>query len=368
MAGEQETDEHRKATSEIETTEQLHEPVSVKTEPTIEIDKNTSRHKKRNEDEAEAVDELPQEDHGGEGAAWPLGPEGGTRGGDRRRVTGGYVARPQPVHGKERLKLPVGSSPSPPGLLRRIATREAPSPARRPFSSPKQPTLVPSSVSGSPRLSSKSSYSAVPMAGLPLVGAVCGLCLGGPVVGPSSPPPGVVGRHEAGRRGGGGGESPGLRRGHRHQRAGGHRPRHPPASPQGVHRLPLHREARGVRLLPEEGCQGSQHQLWLPKDLSKGLPPTSKELPCTPRLPQEGQPYTKKVEPGSEEVEPGPEAQDSPPALQGGPPGPPTQTPVTHISTCNFHLIYICTTKAQSRPVRLLDTLEVAAVSLCSFL
>jgi hypothetical protein len=29
---------------------------------------------------------------------------------------------------------------------------------------------------------SKSSYSAVPMAGLPLAGAICGLCLGGPVV------------------------------------------------------------------------------------------------------------------------------------------------------------------------------------------
>lgn len=222
MAGEQET-EHRKTANEIEPTDKLQEPVMVKTEPTIKIDQNTSTSGRlrpvRNGDEAVSVEEeLPKKVEGAEGAAWPLAPVGGSRGADRKRITGEYVARPQAVNGKDRLKLPVGSSPSPPGLLRRIAKREAPTPARRPFSSPKHPpTSVPSSAPGSPRLSSKSSYSAVPMAGLPLVGAVCGLCLGGPVVGAPSLLPGVAGGHEAGRCGGGGWKHLGLRRGLRHQ-------------------------------------------------------------------------------------------------------------------------------------------------------
>ena len=41
---------------------------------------------------------------------------------------------------------------------------------------PRPPAPQPSKLSDVP------GYSAVPMAGLPLVGAVCGLCLGGPVV------------------------------------------------------------------------------------------------------------------------------------------------------------------------------------------
>ena len=62
-------------------------------------------------------------------------------------------------------------SPSKPSSRPRPSRLQTPSPPK-----PSCPTAPPSAPS------SKSSYSAVPMAGLPLAGAVCGLCLGGPVV------------------------------------------------------------------------------------------------------------------------------------------------------------------------------------------
>ena len=70
-------------------------------------------------------------------------------------------ARPRP----NKLLPPLTSPPAPPPL-----STGPPPPLSGP-SGPPPPTRF-----------SKSSYSAVPMAGLPLAGAVCGLCLGGPVV------------------------------------------------------------------------------------------------------------------------------------------------------------------------------------------
>ena len=58
----------------------------------------------------------------------------------------------------------------------------SPSPPGPPLPSGPPPPLPGGPPPPLPARSSKSSYSAVPMTGLPLVGAVCGLCLGGPVV------------------------------------------------------------------------------------------------------------------------------------------------------------------------------------------
>ena len=76
-----------------------------------------------------------------------------------------------PRRGSQTSLSQTSQSPSKPSSRPRPSRLQTPSPPK-----PSCPTVPPSAPS------SKSSYSAVPMAGLPLAGAVCGLCLGGPVV------------------------------------------------------------------------------------------------------------------------------------------------------------------------------------------
>ena len=88
------------------------------------------------------------------------------------------------------LEVPKCASPSPGPRPLSQSSQHTPKSSARPRPNkllppsplppgPTMPSAPPPPLSA---CSSKSSYSAVPMAGLPLVGAVCGLCLGGPVV------------------------------------------------------------------------------------------------------------------------------------------------------------------------------------------
>ena len=83
------------------------------------------------------------------------------------------------------LEVPCcATSSRPPSRASQASSKTArprPNKLLPPSSSPPTPPQ-PSAGPSPPTHTSKSSYSAVPMAGLPLAGAVCGLCLGGPVV------------------------------------------------------------------------------------------------------------------------------------------------------------------------------------------